>query len=189
MRKNRFVTGVVLGMGLAVAAGNVEAKEKQFHANFAGIITNKDDFSFTGTLGGSSYQSVAGKSTLGSYTAQIVAEVLPDGNTCTLPSGGSGVELVVNGEVVVLSFLERGDQLFLNLSPLGQLGCFDPATGTVSGQIIFDISGGTGQFAGATGTIVKTYKVIVLAPPASPPGKGLFDSFTGTFDGTIESAE
>src|SRR5262249_19726420 len=52
MRKNRFVIGVVLGMSLAVAAGSVEAKEakeKQFHASFAGTDTYKDDFSFTGT--------------------------------------------------------------------------------------------------------------------------------------------
>src|SRR5262245_12440880 len=190
MRKNRFVTGVVLGIGLAVASGRVEAKEKPFHAPFAGTITNKDDFSFTGTPGGSSYETIAGKSTLGAYTAQAVAELRPDSNTCPLQGGGSGVEFVVNGDVVVLSFLERGDSLFLHLSPLGQLACQDPATGAFSGQITFDVSGGTGRFAGATGTIVKIYKTILLAaPPASPPGTGFFVSFTGTFDGTIESAD
>jgi hypothetical protein len=96
MRTHRFVIGLVLGIGLAIAAGNVEAKDKPFHASFAGTIINKDDFSFTGTPG--SYATVSGKSTLGPFTAQSVYEVAPDDNTCTLPGGGSGVEFVVAGE-------------------------------------------------------------------------------------------
>jgi hypothetical protein len=51
MRKNKFVIGFVLGVSLAVAGGSVEAKEKPFHASFAGTFTNKADFSFTGTPG------------------------------------------------------------------------------------------------------------------------------------------
>src|SRR5712692_9811621 len=132
MCKHRFHTGVVLGIGLAVTIGSVEAKEKPFHASFAGIGTNKDDFSFTGTPG--VYVTVTGKSTLGEYTAQEVAENQPDGNTCPLPGGGSGVELTFVGEVFVLSFTKRGEQLFLNLSPGGQLACFDPDTRVASGQ-------------------------------------------------------
>jgi hypothetical protein len=185
MRTHRFVIEVVLGIGLAVAAGNVEAKDKPFHASFAGTTINKDDFSFTGTPG--SYATVTGKSTLGPYTAQSVYEVVPDGNTCPLPGGGSGVQFVATGEVFVLSFTATGEQLFLRLSPSGQLACVDPATGVTLGQLTFDVSEGTGRFAGATGTIVKTFKIIGLAPP--PPGKGLFSSFTGTFDGTINFAK
>ena len=187
MCKHRFLTGVVLGIGLAVTIGSVEAKEKPFHASFAGIGTNKDDFSFTGTPG--VYVTVTGKSTLGEYTAQEVAENQPDGNTCPLPGGGSGVELTFVGEVFVLSFTERGEQLFLNLSPGGQLACFDPATGVASGQFTFDVSGGTGRFAGATGTIVQTWKFIELTWPPSPSGNGFFGGLTGTFDGAIELAK
>jgi hypothetical protein len=187
MRKNRFVTVVVLGIGLAVAVGSVEAKEKQFHASFAGIITNKDDLSFTGMPG--IYATVAGKSALGDYTAQEAAETSLGGNTCTLPGGGSGVELVVVGEVFVLSFTEKGEQLFLNFNPDGQLACFDLATGVASGRLPFDVIGGTGRFEGVTGTIVQTWKFIALAPPPSPSSKGFFGSLTGTFDGTIEFAK
>ena len=188
MHKHRFVIGLVLGVGLAVAVGSVEAREKPFHASFVGTFTNKDDFSFGGTPG--SYVTVAGKSTLGPYTAQLVDEVSPDGQTCPLPGGGSGVEFVFAGEVGVLSFAEKGEQVFLTLSPsVTSHGCLDLATGVGTGQTTFDVSGGTGRFAGATGTIVKTWKYIVLAAPASPPGKGGFGSFTGTFDGTIELAQ
>jgi len=188
MRKNKFVIGLVLGVGLAVAGGSVEAKEKPFHASFAGTCANKDDFSFTGTPG--VYCTVAGKSTLGPYTAQVVAEIPPDGTTCTLPGGGSGVEFVFVGEVFVLSFAATEEQLFLNLSPsVTSHACFDPTTGVFTGRTTFDVSGGTGRFEGTAGTIVKTWKAIVLALPASPPGRGVFDSFTGTFDGTIEFAQ
>src|SRR2546427_7428752 len=176
MRKNRFVIGVVVGVGLAVAGSSVEAREKPFHASFAGIGTNKDDFSFTGTPG--VYVTVTGKSTLGPYTAQEVAENQPDGNTCTLAGGGSGVELTFVGEVFVLSFPKRGEQLFLTLSPGGQLACFDPATRVASGQFTFDVSGGTGRFAGASGTIVQTWKLIGVASLSSPPLRGFFGGLT-----------
>ncbi len=188
MRKHQFVIGLVLGMSLAVASSRVEAEEKQFHASFAGTSTNKDDFSFTGAQG--FHGTIAGKSTLGHYTAQLVSEDPPDGNTCTLPGGGSGFEFVWVGEVVVLSFTERGEQLFLRLSPnVTSHGCFDFATGVGNGQTIFDVSGGTGRFVGATGSVVKTWKLIALAPPANPPGKGFFASFTGTFDGMVDLAK
>ncbi len=187
MRKYMFVIGVVMGVSLAVAGGNVEAKEKPFHANFAGIETNKDDLSFTGTSG-AGYATVAGKSTLGEYTAQMVGDFEPDGNTCTPPDGSSGVELAGVAEVFVLSFTATGEQLFLTLSPVGQVGCCSDTGIVCTAQITFAINGGTGRFAGATGTIVKTVKSIGLAP-LDPSGRGGFSSFTGTFDGTIELAK
>src|SRR5260221_7787248 len=131
MRTKRFVMGVILGVSLAVAGGRVEAKDKAFHAHFAGTTTNKDDFSFPGTSG-AGYTTVAGKSTLGEYTAQMVEDFEPNSHTCTLPGGGSGVELVAIGEVWVLSFTATGDQLFLTLSPGVQVGCLPTTNGVVA---------------------------------------------------------
>ena len=188
MRTNRFVMGAVLGVSLAVAWGRVEAKEKPFHASFAGINTSKDDFSFLGEpeVG---YITVAGKSTLGEYTAQGVGYFAPDGKSCTPPEGGSGVELTGVAEVFILSFIATGEQLFLHLSPSAlNLACLDTEKSVITGQITFDVNGGTGRFAGATGTIIKTLRNFGLEIPA-PPGKGFFTSFTGTFDGTIEIAQ
>src|SRR5262245_42777261 len=109
MCKKRFVTGVVLGMGLALAASSIEAREQRFRAHFAGTDTFKGDFSFTG--GGSvDYFTIAGNSTLGNYTAQGVFEGQPTGNTCPLPDGGSGVEFAAVDEVFVLSFTATGEQ-------------------------------------------------------------------------------
>jgi hypothetical protein len=188
MRKQRFVIGMILGIGLTVAVGSVEAKDKEFHADFAGLDTNKDDFTFPGGTPGAEYATVAGQSTLGQYMAQAVGKFQPDDKTCTPPGGGSGVETVGVDEVWVLSFPATGEQLFLRLAPGVQLACIDPQTRVASGQITLDVSGGTGRFEGATGTLVKTFQAIALALPP-PPGKGLLASFTGTFDGTIELAK
>src|SRR5215471_18221860 len=109
MRKNRFIVGIVLGIGLAVAVGSVEAKDKQFHASFVGAFTNKDDLSFTGKQGIVGLSLLTGKSSLGDITVQVVGEnPPPDGTTCTPPGGGSGLVLGFAGEGVVVSFPERG---------------------------------------------------------------------------------
>jgi hypothetical protein len=188
MRTNRFVIGVVLAASLAMARGSVEAKEEHFHAQFAGIDTNKDDFTFPDGPPGAQYADVAGKSTLGKYTAQAVGASELDNKTCTPPGGGSGVEAVLVDEVWVLSFPATGEQLFLQLGPGVQLGCINPTTRVSSGQTTLDVIGGTGRFEGATGSLVKTFQAIALALPP-PPGKGLFANFTGTLDGTIEFAQ
>jgi len=191
MRKHKFVIGFVVGIGLAVALGSVEAGDRPFKARFAGTCANKDDFSFTGTPAHSC--TVAGKSTQGPFTAQSVGETPADGQTCPLPGGGSGVELAFVGDVTVLSFAATEEQLFLHLSPsVTNRACFDPTTGVftpVGGQTVFAVSGGTGRFAGATGTLIEIWTGNLLAPPASPPGKGFFTNFTGTFEGTIELAK
>lgn len=188
MRKNKFIMGVVLGIGLAITVSSVEAKEKPFHASFAGTCTNKDDLSFTGPP--TFHCIVAGKSNRGRYTAQAVVEASPDGEVCTLPDGGSGVQYLFAGEVFVLSFADQGEQLFLDLSSgISSHGCFDTVTGLFVGRTTFDVNGGSSRFEGATGTIVKTWRALLLAPPASPPGKGSFFSFTGAFDGAIEFAK
>jgi len=98
------------------------------------------------------------------------------------------VQFVVTGEVFVLSFTEKEEQVFLNLSSnVTSHACFDPIPSLLIGQVTFAVIGGTGRFAGATGTIVKTFKTIGLA--AAAPGRGIFLSFTGMFDGTIEFAK
>jgi len=187
MDKRSFIMGSALVLLLAIAVGSVEAGAKPFHASSVGTCTNKDDFSYTGTPG--HYCTAAGKSTLGLYIAQVVGEAPSDGQTCPLPGGGSGVEFVFVGIDVVLSFAATKEQLFLHLSPsVTSHACFDPTTGVERGQATFNVSGGTGRFAGATGTTVETFQFIALAPPISPPGKGFFGSLTSTFAGTIKFA-
>src|SRR5256885_6078663 len=154
MRTQRVIAGVVVGISLAVAGGSVEARDKSFHAHFAGTDSSAAEYTFPGATPGADYIVVAGKSTLGTYTAQAVSAWTADNKTCTPPGGGSGVEIAGVAEVFVLSFTRTGEQLFLNLSP-GQVGgCSD--TGVCTGQITFAVNGGAGRVSRATGALVQT---------------------------------
>ena len=84
---------------------------------------------------------------------------------------------------IVNTFLHTRDQLFIQ--PTSRLLCFDPVTGAFSVHTIATITGGTGKFAGATGSV--DYRGTGLTPladfdPASTQG---FFSFTGTVSGTL----
>ena len=183
MKNRYFIIGIVTVLMLSIG-GISEAGGKSFDASFVGICTRKTDFSYT--LAPGAYCTVAGKSTLGPYIAQFVAETKLDGKSCTLPNGHTSVEVAAVGEDVVLSFPEKSEQLFLRLDPsVTSIFC----NGDPHSQINFVVAGGTGRFVGATGTVVKTFQIIFRAPPASPPGRGTFSSFTGTFEGTIEFAD
>lgn len=57
-----------------------------------------------------------------------------------------------------------GDLLYTTLATGGQLSshCFDPENQTLAGEIHMEITGGTGRFAGATGTLLITTNADVL---------------------------
>lgn len=176
MKTRYFTLGIALVL-LTTALGSVEASAKSFHAYSVGTCANKDDFSYTGKTPGHSCTAV-GKSNLGQFTAQLVGEAQLDGKKC----GNNGVEFVFVGIDVVMSFAAPLDQLFLQLSPdVTSLACFD--SGVETGQVTFTVNGGTGRFAGATGTVVETFQFIGLAPP--PSGTGFFGSLTSAFGGTV----
>lgn len=183
MKNRYFIFGIVTALMLAIG-GISEAGGESFDASFVGTCTRKTDFSYTG-VGPGGYCTVAGKSTLGPYIAQLVFEFNLDGKSCTLPNGHTSVETKAVGEDAVLSFPEKSEQLFLRLDPsVTSIAC----VGASSAQVNFVVKGGTGRFVGATGTVIKTYQTIGRAPP-TPPGKGTFFSFTGTLEGTIEFAD
>jgi len=180
----------------ALLCGAASAQEQPhgtqpFHATMAGTSINKDDFGFTGTplFNGTSgairaHSDIAGESTHGRYTAQAQFEATYTSPfpVCTQPGGGSGIQAVYKGFIVVMSFNPTQDQLFLALS--SGTDCFNPSAGVNIGQVTFRVIGGTGRFEGATGTLVNPYKGIGLAASALGPS-GFFNAVTGTFDGFI----
>ncbi|MBI4907434.1 MAG: hypothetical protein HY820_27660 [Acidobacteria bacterium] len=162
-----------------------------FRATISGTCTNKDDFSFTGTPAGLApgqslriYCVVAGRSTGGFYTAQILAEEQVSSNPCASP-GGPGLEAVVKGYLIVLSFAASEDQLFLKLSSSETNSQCLTAPGTVApGKGALDVLGGTGRYQGATGTLSHVITPIALTFSALG-GDGFLSAFSGTLDGTI----
>ena len=198
MKLHRFSTVVVCAASLCVAASAQERPDviarvsgnQPFHAGIAGTCTNKDDFSFTGTAAGLApglalriHCVVAGKSTHGQYTAQILAEEQVTPNPCMTAAGAGGLEAAVKGFIVVLSFAATEDQLFLRLGG-GGTQCLT-APGTVApGQATLSVLGGTGRYQGATGSVVSLINPIALAFSALG-GDGFLSAFSGTLDGFI----
>ena len=173
-----------------LAASSHVSGTQPFHATITGTCTNKDDFSFTGTPPGLApggalriYCVVAGDSTHGRYNAQILAEGLVTANTCT-SGGAGGVVGVVKAYVFVLSFTGSQDQLFLNLGSAGGSECLTPPGAIAAGQTTLNVAGGTGRFAGATGTLANRIAPIALAFSALG-GDGFFSAFSGELEGFI----
>jgi hypothetical protein len=155
-----------------------------FDARFAGT-TVTTPFTFTGGPG--FLLTVTGRSNQGAFDSQFVAEFTPTGNECELRNGDRGQESEFVGEVIVLTFEKSVDQLFLTLQRgTSCQSIVNPAA--FDGVTYLAVSGGTGQFEGASGTMTKTWSVTVLAVGPDPTSL-LFGSFQGRYDGTIEVAE
>ena len=142
---------VVLGLAGPVAAG----EQVPFRGSFAGVATITP---VSATLRSVAVQATGNATQLGSFTLAIPHYV----NLATSPwtSYGSYQFVAANGDTLSASFTGRG-----NLTPTGA-AVVDTAT----------IIGGTGRFAGATGSFTV---------------ERLFDTVAGTtigsFEGTISS--
>ena len=186
-----YRVALFVGLVLAVAVASVAAEP--FHANIAGACTNKDDFSFTGAplFNGETGAvriscALTGTSTHGCFTATLLSEAQVTTTPCTQPDGGSGIETPPQGELVVLTFNTRNDQLFLRLTSGTQ--CQSLATGLGVAHTTTEVIGGTGRFAGATGTLDGDNTTLVLGVSALGPS-GFFTNYTGTLQGSISLNE
>jgi hypothetical protein len=138
---------VVLAMSLASLA---EAKTKPFNYTASGSF-GPDLHVFADGTNGNAITVSSDKVTVKEW-----ASGAPNGNTCTPPSGvaGSGTEVTFTDSFAIITVLATGDQLFQNL--VSGTECIDltpaappfPFNGTLTVQNV----GGTGKFAGATGT-------------------------------------
>ena len=178
-----LVSLLILG-GLVCGSPEAWGPTVPFDARFAGT-TVTTPLTFTGGPG--FLLTVTGQSNQGSFDSQFVVEFTPTGNECELRNGDRGQESEFVGEVIVLTFEKSVDQLFLTLQRgTACQSLVNPAA--FDGVTHLAVSGGTGQFEGASGTMTKTWSATVLA--VGPDSTSLlFGSFRGTFDGTIEVAE
>lgn len=105
-------------------------------------------------------------SRFGRITGQYLGEFAPDGLTCTPPSGvaGTGTEFTLLAETGAVTRVKDGDQLFFTATSGKQ--CTDFSAGP---PFAFNLSktdsitGGTGEFAGATGTLTTAGRGAILA--------------------------
>jgi hypothetical protein len=63
--------------------------------------------------------------------------------------------------------------------------CLNPTTGRFRGRDRGTITGGTGKFAGATGSFEDTFRGSIRLFDPDPAANQAFGDFTGEFSGTL----
>lgn len=126
----------------------------------------------------------AGKSALGSFTVRNI-RAFP--NSPTPSSTCSGPYLLhftesAGGSVVRF---DDGSLLFLNLTQGSD--CIDLSTGDAQCLLTFQVTGGTGRFKNASGTLTMTETAVPAVSDAMGNGAlyGATGEFTGTISGTV----
>jgi hypothetical protein len=191
---------------LSLASQRVEAADKKFKSTFSGtFVTTAFDLdadSCTGTppvcTDLSFVDTIAGKTSggieAGQFTGQSVLELDPvSGKGCAIgPTTIKGCTLgtVANAcefqNVGVESIAERysstGDILTATVPSGGETLCLDTSTGKHAGSATGSITGGTGKFAGVTGTFTESFQGQTLS---SDPQGHAFGWIKAKLTGTV----
>jgi len=179
MNRKRVAIGLVLGFVMAVTIGRAEALKIPYNGTYSGsFLDNNTQIDTNGDGVKATSFTYAANTNLGRVTGQAVFETssLPAPVTC--PEGN--LEYTVALDLPIERF-PNGDLLFYETPALTL--CFDPNTGTFSISYTTTIIGGTGKFAGATGSIEgNSPGGYLFYDPVSGQG---FGYFTGEFTGTI----
>jgi hypothetical protein len=185
-RQKRLLLGIATGLLIAVSCGNAKADDhgeghtRPYKGTFAGTsLTSRIDLNNDGSLAGWSTSVV--NTNLGKSTNEGVVErrFVAAPGVCA----AGQVELGLVQGKGVSTFLSTGDQIFGETT--SSTFCYDPATGNYSGHDTGIVTGGTGKFEGATGSIERSYTGTDLVIDRDPASKQAFGRFSGEFSGTI----
>jgi hypothetical protein len=179
-RPTLTISLAVLGTLCLGAQKTAAAKSKSFTSSFSGSIVSVpldvDNDSCTSSppfvcTDLSAYSNYAGKITggvsfSGPFTGQATTEdtpvagtgcsINPSQKSCTLGSATDACEFAFEGGNFVNQKSSTGDLVFGALVPSGSTVCVDFASGKFSTTRNWNITGGTGKFAGITGTFSDT---------------------------------
>lgn len=180
---------VVIGgglMALTIGAPNAMAKPApkpiKVKGTFVGSFVNVP-YSFDGAAE-ASLLTFQGKDNLGGpFVGQNVAEYVDAGQTCnTLPGGASG-ELYNLVEGISAQTYSGNLSQVVAFNNSGS-ACLDTTTGLEVGQVNSVITGGSGNFANASGTTTSNFVTQILDVPAAP-GYGVFGVAQGVNSGSV----
>ncbi len=189
MNKTKAAQVVFLALALTALGliNTAEAGSFKFKSHDSGTFLSTMYHLSTDPNEGTAAGTMTGKSNKGQYIAQCVGGAVlttPVPIPCTLPGGAPGTLFTFVGEVTVFHFDSTEDQLFaVSASGAGtecaaSSGPPTPFHGTLS----FNITGGTGRFAGASGTLTLDFdgQYLVFLNPASSGAFGwVADEWTG----------
>ncbi len=181
MNKWNWTIGLVCSCMIAFASGRADARDIRIRGDMAGTyLTARIDLNNDGGLADSA--TWVEKSNLGTSSVQAIIEgslPVPPSGAC--PAGQLETALV--GGSIINTFLHTRDLLFLQ--PTSRVLCFDLATGVASAHTIATITGGTGKFAGATGSVDYRFTASAALGDSDPASTQAFGYFTGTIEGTL----
>jgi hypothetical protein len=153
-----------------VTATRADAWTKTIKGTATGTAVSANfDFDDPGEGTPAFYVHGEGKGKSGGFSYQALVEVAPDGNQCTVtgrtPNAGSEFKLVTpDARVAVFRYASTGDLLFTKATDATL--CAD-SSGSYSASTTNEITGGTGKFAGASGTVTTTENGAFLTSDAS----------------------
>ena len=179
MNKWNWTIGLACSFVIALASGRAEARDIRIKGDLAGTcLSTRIDLNNDGVPAG--WSTWVEQSNLGQSSAQSVIEAVLVPPTGACPAGHLETGVVAGGSAVN-TFLHTRDQLFNQVT--SRILCIDLVTGAFSAHSLATITGGTGKFAGATGSI--EYRFTGLTFLADPASNQSFGSFTGTIEGTL----
>jgi hypothetical protein len=176
MKSTKHILTVALLVNLGIAGAY--AQQKSVKMTFSG--TSEVSTFKLASGAGSSEDNFAGEGTLGSFTFRDLAAELPSSpppGTCSGPNMLYAVRAVTTG---VFRFR---DGSLLNVSLTQGSDCIDLAAQQAHCTVIFHITGGTGLFKKASGTLTFMETVVPVLADAS--GNPTFFTSTGSFTGTV----
>jgi hypothetical protein len=142
-------------------------------------------FSFDGVRPAGSIVSTGKDNLGGTFNDQDVGEYTFTATSCTAPDGSAGIELFLVQAAAVINY--KSGQIYTSgMATAGNSGCASKTTGSLGLTETQSVTGGTGKFANASGSITFTITGTRLAAPGSPPGTfGVFNGFQDTFSGSV----
>jgi hypothetical protein len=190
MRTRHFTLGIALLL-LTGVAGTAAAKTQNINCNFAASFTDGVETNIDTNGDGQSGTLAQGinNCSFGRFFIQVETELTAPVSNTTCPTGT--VEFHVMQNHSVWTEEKSGDQLFWEATPT--IFCFDPSKFSVSYSGQATVTGGTGKFAGTTGTVnlqgTSAYLVFGckhgVCPPAAGGAFGGFGQLTETESGTL----
>ncbi len=180
MNRKSLAVGLTFSFVIALASGSAEAGKIPWKGSFSGSFVNTQSDT-NGDLQKGSLNTGGIKGTLGPATFQSVGEFVFSGSgTCPNGNAGSIFTLLPGTGHGVHRFDSTGDLLITEVA--SETLCFDPSTEIQFFSGTDNITGGTGRFAEATGSITVSGTAKTLFEDAAG---NFFGEFSGTFEGTL----
>ena len=187
MTRKSLTIGLMLSCVIVLGSGKAEAGKIPLKGSFSGtFVATQTDTNGDGQK--AAFASVGTKGTLGSGTIQGVNEFVFSG-PATCPNGNAGFEFTLLRPLLPAApaqFVQRidstGDLIFSEQT--SNTLCFDPVTLIQFASGTSNITGGTGRFEGATGTVEFEATAKTLFEDAAG---NFFGEQSGTYTGTINT--